>query len=523
MKNGHPEPLNEKDVDQLRAMSMARHGLGIYQYTLDGVITYIDRVTLDVFDLSDAYPDPSAVIGKKIRDLIRYTDREGSIRERIQQEGHFYGSTYHYKTLKGDDRWCIHDAYLIQHPKTGEDLVHIVFRDTTELKQAEAARKILEEQLYQSQKLEAIGLLAGGIAHDFNNILQIIIGFGDMALMNAAGGKPVKESLEEIIKAGHRAKTLVSQLLAYSRQQILETRVLNLHTLVNDMLQMLKRVIGETIELRLISVENGLEVKADPGQLGQILTNLCVNARDAMAGSGVITIDIRKEQIEDDHYPGNPWAAPGEYVVLEVADTGCGMSRETQERIFDPFFTTKEVGQGSGLGLSTVYGLVNQHHGFIHVYSEIGKGTTFRIHLPHADQKATEEPAKKTGDLPTGSETILLAEDDDAVRILTAKILKQGGYQVIEARTGKEAVEKFRENRGKIDLLLLDIIMPQLGGYDAYEIIRQTRPGIKALFASGYSEDAIHTNFVLQESLSLLRKPAGRRDILEKIRSVLDS
>ena len=517
-----PRLLNDAELAGIRAMSMEHHGLGIYQYTFEGVITYIDRVTLKIFDLSDEYPDPSMAVGKKISDLICYAESPGSIRAQVREQGHVYGNKYHYKTLKGGDRWCIHDACLVMHPETGEELVHIVVRDITKLMLAEEEKTLLQNQLYQAQKMEAIGLLAGGIAHDFNNILHIIINYGEIALSETAAGQSVTDSVEEILKAGNRAKVLVSQLLAYSRQQVLSLEVLNLCELVRDMLNMLNRVIGESIEVHLNCSDDCLEVEADSGQIGQILTNLCINARDAIDGSGEISIDVYPRQISKDYCELHPWAFPGKYVVLAVTDTGCGMSPETQAQIFEPFYTTKEIGKGSGLGLSTVYGLVNQHHGFIHVYSEPGQGTTFRIYIPQAAGKAVLKAERADEQAPrSGSETILLAEDDFSVRTLTRKILTQNGYRVIEAGDGMEAVEAYEQHSGEIDLLLFDVIMPKLGGREAYERIRRLNPDVRILFTSGYSMNAIHTNFVLDKGLMLLPKPAGYREILSKVREAL--
>lgn len=381
----------------------------------------------------------------------------------------------------------------------------------------------LMAQLRQSQKMEAVGQLAGGIAHDFNNLLQAILGYGDMALDDAEADSPVRVSVEEMMKAGNRAKTLVSQLLAFSRRQVLDMKDVNLNDLIADLMKILRRVIGEHITLGAISGHDLETVHADPGQIEQILINLCVNARDAMGESGKITIETENVQIDKSFCMNHAWAKPGRYVMLSVTDTGCGMDKEMLGKVFEPFFTTKEVGKGTGLGLATVYGLVKQHKGMVHVYSEVGKGTTFKVYLPLAERSVAAVDDKIESPVYGGAETILLAEDDEMILNLTRTILEHAGYTVLIARDGEEALRVFEEHADEIDMALLDVIMPKLGGKAAYEHLRKAKPTLRFLFASGYSMHAIHTNFVLDEGLALIQKPSLRNDLLRKIREVLDS
>jgi PAS domain S-box-containing protein len=380
----------------------------------------------------------------------------------------------------------------------------------------------LTAQLRQAQKMEAVGQLAGGIAHDFNNMLQAIFGYGEMALQDAGTESPVRASVEEILKAGERATTLVGQLLAFSRRQVLELKDVNLNDAIAEVLKMLQRVIGEHVTLEAIRCEDLGIVRADPGQIDQILMNLCVNARDAMGEDGKITIETQNVQIGEELCEVHTWAKPGRYVLLSVTDTGCGMDQETLGKVFEPFFTTKDVGKGTGLGLATVYGLVNQHHGFIHVYSEVGKGTTFKIYLPLAGPSAAVVAEKSDGPVPTGTETILVAEDNDMLLKLTKHFLEFAGYTVLTAVDGEEALRVFEEHGDHIDLGLLDVMMPKLSGRAVYERVRETRPDMPFLFASGYSMNALHTNFVLDEGLQLVQKPFRREDLLRKVREVLD-
>jgi CheY-like chemotaxis protein len=326
-----------------------------------------------------------------------------------------------------------------------------------------------------------------------------------------------------MLKAGNRAATLVRQLLAFSRRQVLEMRDVDLNEAVSDMLKMLRRLIGEHIALDFHAGHALGIVRADVGQMGQVLANLCVNARDAMPDGGTLTIETENVRIDEEYCQSHAWAKPGRFVLLSVTDTGCGMDSEILEKIFEPFFTTKGVGKGTGLGLSTVYGLVKQHEGMIHAYSEIGKGTAFKIYLPIVERLANGVGNKLEGDVAGGTETILLAEDDEMLRKLTRTILERAGYTVLTAGDGEEALEVFAQHADAIDLLLFDVMMPRLGGCAAYERIRGQRPGVRVLFASGYSMNAVHTNFVLEEGLALIQKPAQREDLLRAVRAALDA
>jgi len=409
------------------------------------------------------------------------------------------------------------------HDKNGSVMGILgTFADISERKKAEAAREILEAQLRQAQKMEAIGQLTGGIAHDFNNLLQVILGYGDLALEDAESNQPTRSSIEEILEAGHRAKTLVRHLLAFSRQQVLEMKDINLNEVIADLMKMIRRVIGEHITLDVLTGHNLGIVRADPGQLEQILVNLCVNARDAMPGGGRITIETENVRIDEDYCLTHTWAKPGRYVLLSITDTGCGMDQSTMANVFEPFFTTKEVGVGTGLGLSTVYGLVKQHEGMVHVYSEVDKGSIFKIYLPLVERSATSVGARIEGSVPHGTETILLAEDDKTVRELAKVMLERGGYTVLTAADGEDALRVYENNTDSIDLVLLDVIMPKLGGKAVFERIREDHPDLHFLFASGYNMNAIHTDFVLDEGMALVQKPYQRDTLLRKVREILD-
>jgi PAS domain S-box-containing protein len=380
---------------------------------------------------------------------------------------------------------------------------------------------ILEEQYRQAQKMEAIGQLTGGVAHDFNNLLQVINGHTEMAMHDLQPDHPMQEPLAQIAKAGERAASLVSKLLMFSRRQIMRPRVLDLNEVVGDLLRMLKRIIGEHIRLEWLPGKQLGAVHGDLGMIEHAILNLCVNARDAMPEGGVLTIETQNVLFDSEYCAAHAWAQPGRFVLLSITDTGCGMDNETAARVFDPFFTTKGEGKGTGLGLSTVYGAVRQHEGMVNVYSEVGQGSTFKIYLPQCERKANTVGTMINRSVGGGTETILVAEDDEPVRKLAEKVLERVGYTVLVARDGREAVEIFEERGGEIDLVLLDVVMPGMGGREAYECMRSMQPDLRALFVSGYSENAIHTNFVLDEHLSLVQKPYAPDTLLRAVRQTL--
>jgi signal transduction histidine kinase/CheY-like chemotaxis protein len=386
-----------------------------------------------------------------------------------------------------------------------------------------AARKQLEQQLLQSQKMEAVGRLAGGIAHDFNNLLTVIIGFSQLLVRESPAGSCQRELLEEITLASEQAATLTRQLLAFSRQQIQEVKVLDLNTVVAEVAKMLERLIGEDIELRTALTQNLGRVMADPGQIGQVLMNLAVNSRDAMSRGGTLTIETANVELDEGFARDHLYLAPGAYVMLAVSDTGDGMDRKTQQRIFEPFFTTKERGKGTGLGLSTVYGVVKQSGGSIWVYSELGRGTTFKIYLPRVDELAsptppTMEPEQRL----EGTEVILIVEDAAPVRSLIRSTLQSHGYTVLEAGGSNEALAILQRDVKPIDLVLTDIVMPGLSGRGLAEAVKVVQPGMRILYMSGHTDDAVLRHGVLDGGSHFIQKPFRPVDLLRKIRHILD-
>ena len=415
--------------------------------------------------------------------------------------------------------------------KLSEDLEARVADRTAELAKANAQmeielteRKQLEQQLLQSQKMEAVGRLAGGVAHDFNNLLTVIIGFSQLLLLDCPAGSAQRELLEEIARASEQAATLTRQLLAFSRQQLLEVRVLDMNTVVAEVGKMLDRLIGEDIDLVTVQSKDLGRVKADPGQIEQVIMNLAVNARDAMPKGGKLTIEAANVELDEAFARDHLSLAPGPYIMLAMSDTGVGMDAKIQERIFEPFFTTKERGRGTGLGLSTVYGVVKQSGGSIWVYSEIGRGTTFKIYLPRVDEVA--KPAPPAFELEKrleGTETILLVEDAEAVRLLIRSTLKSKGYTVLETRHGNEALGILEQAGKPIDLVLTDVIMPGMSGRELAETVKKSHPDIRVLYMSGYTDDAVLRHGILEPGNHFIQKPFRPVDLIRKVREVLDT
>jgi PAS domain S-box-containing protein len=397
-----------------------------------------------------------------------------------------------------------------------------VVQDITERKRAEEEREKLEVQLAQAQKLESVGRLAGGVAHDFNNMLAVVIGRAELAKMRLGAEDPLRSDLEEILTAAGRSADLTRQLLAFARRQTVRPEVLDPNDAVAGMLQMLRRLIGEDIDLAWMPGHDVWPIRIDPSQLDQILANLAVNARDALSGAGSVILGTENVVVDDPKWPGQEDFVPGDYVLLTVADTGAGMDREVLEHIFEPFFTTKEVGKGTGLGLATVHGVVRQNHGFIGVCSEPGKGTTFRIYLPRCQAEAAGASVQAASSPLGGTETLLLVEDDEAILGVLTILLERAGYTVLAAQAPSQALRLAEGHSGEIHLLLTDVVMPEMNGRQLADRLRGLRPGMKCLYMSGYTTDAIAHRGVLDEGVQFLSKPIRRNDLLAALRRVLD-
>jgi nitrogen-specific signal transduction histidine kinase/CheY-like chemotaxis protein len=397
----------------------------------------------------------------------------------------------------------------------GKPFSTCILRDVSE-------RQKLEERFRQSQKMEAVGRLAGGIAHDFNNLLTVITGFSDLLLGKPGSDATRREYAGEIRKAGERAALLTRQLLAFSRQQILLPEILDLNAVVGEVDSMLRRLIGEDIDLKTPLAPNLGRVKADPGQIQQILMNLAVNARDAMPQGGKLTIETANVELDSAYARTHAEVKPGSYVMLAVSDTGTGMVAEIQARIFEPFFTTKEKGKGTGLGLATVYGIVKQSGGNIWVYSEPGRGTSFKIYLPQVGEATAAAAPPIPSEARTGaSETILLVEDDRGVRALARRVLELHGFRVLEADRGEDALQISERHEGPIHLLLTDVIMPGMSGRALADRLGTGHPETRVLFMSGYTDEAIVHHGVLESGIAFLQKPFTPDSLARKVRETL--
>jgi PAS domain S-box-containing protein len=479
-------------------------------------------------DVNDAFIDSfgytrEEVIGRDPLKLRIWADPEDRVKmvEILKEQGRIQDFETRCRRKSGEIIDVLVSAEIIE--VAGQEYLLNLIHDVTERKQAQAEKEKLEAQLFQAQKMESVGRLAGGVAHDFNNMLGVIIGRAEMALEHDVLTDELKGNLQEIHKVGLRSADLTRQLLAFARKQTAIPKILDLNDTISGMLKMLRRIIGEDIDL---SWQPGLDlwqVKIDPSQIDQILANLSVNARDAISGTGAITMRTENVVIDDSVGAESPEFIQGDYVRLTVSDTGLGMSEEVCRNIFEPFFTTKEVGKGTGLGLSTVYGIVKQNDGFIYVESEPGKGTTFKIYLPRFKAETAEVPSKATADMrPTGTETILLVEDDEAVLNLTKMILDKLGYTVLAAQTPGQAIDLASAHPGDLDLLITDVVMPEMHGRELAEKLGAVRPNLKCLYMSGYTADVITHRGILDEGVNFIQKPFRSSDFAAKLRQVLD-
>ena len=494
---------------------------GMLMIDKDGTYKYINPKFTELFgyDLNDipngktwfrkACPDPTYrhhVISTWIDDLEGF--KSGGRKPR----------TFNVRCKDGTEKII---NFIPVQLETGESLV--ACEDITELKRSEDERAVLQEQLRQSQKVEAIGRLAGGIAHDFNNLLTVIKGYSQLSRIGLKEGDTLKGNINEIQSAADRAAGLTRQLLAFSRRQVMEMKVLDLNTLLRDLEKMLRRIIGEDIEMVIQLAEDLGRVRADVGQIEQVIMNLAVNAKDAMPSGGKLTIETADVELDESYARSHVDVKPSHYVMFSVSDTGVGMTSGVRERIFEPFFTTKEKGKGTGLGLSTAYGIVKQSNGHIWVYSVQGKGTTFKIYLPRVNEPLGEirkEVLKE--ELPRGNETILIVEDEEEVRRLAGKILEKQGYRILETFNGNNALLACERREGPIHLVLVDVVMPGMSGSELARLLKPLYPEIKILYMSGYTDNAIVRHGVLEKGINYIQKPFTMEGLARKVREVLD-
>jgi len=522
--------LQEADTERQEAVKELRESetryRSIFDYGADGIVI-IDPDTATLIDFNNQACTQLGYTREefgrlKISDieLLEGPEEVKAHTRKIMNIGYDDFETVH-RTKDGKQRNVHVKAQYIS--VGGKSVYQCICRDITDRKLAEAEKEKLQGQLLQAMKMEAVGRLAGGVAHDFNNLLMVITGYSELLLQKIGKESPMHREVEEIKRAGERAASLTQQLLAFSRKQIIEPKVVRLDLLVADMQEMLTRLIGEDIALQAITGKSPGSVKVDPGQFQQILMNLVVNARDAMPDGGKIVIETANVDLDEGYCALHPYVKPGRFLMLAVSDTGIGMSEEVKAHIFEPFFTTKEKGSGTGLGLATTYGAVKQAVGSIEVYSEVGIGTTFKIYLPRVEEEVINPVNDdRPTDLPGGKETVLLVEDEGIVRDLCIQILERLGYKVLQARNGTEAIAVAQGFGERIDLLLTDVVMPGINGSELATQLVLHNPEMKALFTSGYTEDVISHHGVLAEGVSFIGKPYTPSALARKVREVLD-
>jgi PAS domain S-box-containing protein len=446
-----------------------------------------------------------------------YTDAKDRVlyQLEIEQQGYVKDFEVQFKKANGQKITAMITATAVRDEKGIIVNYRGIMRDVT-------LEKTLEHQILEAQKMEAVGQLAGGIAHDFNNILSAIIGYGNLILMHVQEDSPLRSYVKEMLASSERAAMLTQNLLTFSRKQIINPQPCGINEIIRNVAPVLTKLIREDIELKLeLSTEDSIVV-VDRLQIEQVLMNLVTNARDAMPAGGILTISEQTIDIDGTFIEVHGYGKIGRYAIISVEDTGAGLDEMTKARLFEPFFTTKEMGRGTGLGLAMVYGAVKQNNGFINVYSEVGNGTTFRIYLPEATGTAERSEDAVILSPLGGTETILLVEDDRALRILVVTVLDKYGYTVIEAIDGDDALARFNEHKESITLLITDVVMPKRSGIEVFEEIKKFNPEMKALFMSGYSKDITRVKGILNTSVNFLQKPVSPNTLLKKVREILD-
>jgi len=501
-------------------------------------ITDAFRATFEQAAVGVAHLQPDGrflMVNQKICDVIGYTREEllgktcheitypydltadlENVRKVLANENKTYSMEKRYICKDGSLKWVNVTVSLVRDIQGIPVYFISVVEDISE-------HKKLEEQLFQAQKMEAIGQLAGGIAHDFNNLLTAVIGYGNLLKAEVTQDEQASSYVNQILRASERAAALTNELLTFSRKQIISPRPVNLNNTIREVEKLLSRIIGEDIELTTVLSDKDLTIIADSTQIEQVLMNLATNARDAMPDGGSIIITTDRVELGMEFIKAYGYGKPGSYSLIAFEDTGTGMDERTRERIFEPFFTTKEVGKGTGLGLAMVYGIIKQHEGYINAYSEPGMGTTFKIFLPLIQTKADDKETAQVFPITTGNETILIGEDDIYVRKFIKEMLLKNGYVILEAVDGEDAVKVFNENQNEVDLVILDVLMPKKNGNEVYNEIKKINSRMKVIFTSGHSSDIIHKRGVLEENLDIISKPIMPEDLLTKVRRILDT
>jgi PAS domain S-box-containing protein len=493
---------------------------GFHCVTLDGRLLEYNKEFINILKL-DPEKDHT---GMRLPDFWQDPNDRQAYLDEMERNGFIKNYEIRAKNADGDNIVVLANARMVKNLHGESVRIEGSFLDISAQKHAESEREKLQAQFIQAQKMESVGRLAGGVAHDFNNKLTVILGYAQMAMENLDRTDPIKANLQQVIKAGEQSVQIVSQLLAFARKQTIAPKVLDLNETIEGMLKMLRRLIGEDVDLAWEPDSDLWSVKMDPSQIDQILANLCVNARDAISGVGKVTLETENRVLDESYCEDHPGSIPGEYVMLAVSDDGIGMDKETLANAFEPFFTTKEVGKGTGLGLSTVYGIVKQNQGFVNIYSEPGRGTCFKIYLPRHPGEAEDGIEAVETEIPRGrGETILVVEDETSVLGLARSTLENLGYGVLTSANPKEAIAMAREHAGEIHLLITDVVLPEMSGKDLAGEMMQIRPNTRVLFMSGYTANVIARQGVLDKGVHFIEKPFTPDSLARKVREALGS
>jgi two-component system cell cycle sensor histidine kinase/response regulator CckA len=484
---------------------------GIYRSSLEGRFLDVNPALITMLGYASA---EEVLLLDPEKDVFAHAEEHTRLIEEFRRTGRLDGIEVKWKRKDSSAITIRISGRAVSSADEPADVLEAIAEDVTD-------RRVLEDQFRQAQKMEAVGRLAGGVAHDFNNLLMVISGYAEVILANLPLDHPLHEKGRAIQAAADRATTLTRQLLAFSRKQLLELKVVDVNAIVQDMERLLRPLIGENVELTTSLAPDAAHTRADAGQLEQVLMNLVVNAKDAMPGGGKLTIETQNIVMNESHRRGQTFIRPGDYVRLSVGDTGMGMDKETQSRIFEPFFTTKEKGKGTGLGLSTVYGIVKQSGGYVLVQSELQRGTAFHIYLPRAEGVAEKYAPPVAPAALGGTETVLLVEDEDSVRQLVRDTLAAKGYQVVEAENGEAGLSAAARHDGRIDLIITDVVMPGMGGRELVKQLAKLRPETRVLYLSGYTEDSILSEGTIERGAAFLQKPFTLQNLSRKVREVL--
>ncbi|MBN2788890.1 MAG: response regulator [Candidatus Delongbacteria bacterium] len=509
-----------KDKRMSEAIKLAK--IGFFSYMFDGTILEIDQAAFDFFELEGIFKDPGSVTGENIGSLFDYKGEVGRLRRIIKDKKKVFNLEYSIRTLKGTDKWGIHNSYIFIDEATGKEAIQVCFYDITSMKKKEEEKRILENRLHQAEKLQSIGQLAGGVAHDFNNQLTGIIGYADLLRYALKDNRELAHYVDNILIASKRSSDLTNQLLAFARKGKYLSVEIDVHRIIMEVISLLQHSIDKRISLQQVFKANPPVINGDPTQIQNALLNLALNARDAMPNGGSLVFETNIVELNEGYCNKKiEKIQPGKYIEISITDTGTGMTNETQNRVFEPFFTTKDVGKGTGMGLPAVYGTVKNHNGSIDVISEIGKGTTVKIYLPISSSVSDIETKDDIEDVVLNKKLrILLVDDEDMVLNIGKEMLELYGHSISICKDGIEAVELYKKNWKDIDLVILDMVMPRLSGNETFYAMKEINPELNVLLSSGYSISGEAQKLLAQGAKGFIQKPFTLSELTRSIAEI---